>query len=114
MTQPSDFDAAGYVRQASRRTRMNQREFAATRAVSASTVSRTEAGRTPITLASDRSPFGKRQVAPRRAPGHPSAGTGAPIGEHPVTPADLRPTNVEDRVRHRDDRTRGSGRPALD
>jgi len=51
MTQPPDFDAAGYVRQARRRTRMNQREFAAACAVSASTVSRTEAGRTTISLA---------------------------------------------------------------
>jgi DNA-binding transcriptional regulator YiaG len=65
MTQPPDFDAAGYVRQASRRTRMNQRKFAAARAVSASTVSRTETGRTPITLASDRSPLGEHRGTAR-------------------------------------------------
>ena len=43
-------NVAGYVRQARRRTRMSQRELAAACAVSASTVSRVEAGRTVLSL----------------------------------------------------------------
>lgn len=43
-------NVAGYVRQARRRTRMSQRELAAACAVSASTISRVEAGRTVLSL----------------------------------------------------------------
>ncbi len=50
MRRDTQLDVAGYLRQARRRTRMSQRELAAACAVSASTVSRAEAGRTEITL----------------------------------------------------------------
>ncbi len=43
-------NVAGYVRQARRRTRMSQRELAAACAVSASTISRVEAGRTVLSM----------------------------------------------------------------
>lgn len=51
MRSDTRLDVAGYLRQARRRTRMSQRELAAACAVSASTLSRAEAGRTELSLA---------------------------------------------------------------
>jgi transcriptional regulator with XRE-family HTH domain len=51
MRREPQLDVGGYVRQVRRRTRMSQRELAAACAVSPSTVSRTEAGRTGISVA---------------------------------------------------------------
>ncbi|MEO6880683.1 MAG: helix-turn-helix transcriptional regulator [Mycobacteriaceae bacterium] len=50
MRSDTRLDVAGYLRQARRRTRMSQRELAAACGVSASTLSRAEAGRTELSL----------------------------------------------------------------
>lgn len=51
MRREPQLDVGGYVRQVRRRTRMSQRELAAACAVSPSTVSRTEAGRSAVSVA---------------------------------------------------------------